>query len=202
MAGGRFTAAYPEFTAGSSRRTTRPRLSRDALEDSAVTWYTIGVIFLVLAAAGSIIMGIAFAPEKAGGLYSDSETDSAVGVAIGVGFFAGSLITILPYFMFSRVMKALADLMPPTPSEAAPTSAPSTASPANDAPTSDLTSDVTDYPEVAAAYPGTYQTGWEQLVACNPQPDNPEAWLRELCGRIDAGAPAEMAAQRIPLNWR
>lgn len=105
----------PTAVGSGSRRTTRSRLSRGELEGSAATWNIVGVVFLVLAATGSVIIGITLAPQTVSrGFYSaTTETDYAAGFAIGAGVFLGSLVTILPYFMFSRVMKALADLMPP-----------------------------------------------------------------------------------------
>ena len=166
----------------------RPRLTRAILAESASNWNSVGVVFLILAAAGAIVLGI--------GVGTTTERNSGAGIAIGVGTFVGSLVVILPYFMFGRVMSALADLLPDTASADLGFDAPTDAG----VPSEDL-SDGTDYSDVAAAHPSAYQAALEQLMARNPQPERPNAWLRELCRRIEAGSPAEAAAQRIPLDW-
>ena len=80
-------------------------LSRSELVSSANTWQTVGAIFVVLAAIGAVIIGIQLAPTKTTGAFDQTKTDTGAGIAIGIGVFVASLVTILPYFMFSRVMR-------------------------------------------------------------------------------------------------
>ena len=86
-----------------------------SLEQSAKNWQALGIVFLLLALGGAIALGITLAPQSAttdtfGN--ATTETDAGVGWAIGVGVFVGSLVTILPYFFFSRVLRTLAQLFP------------------------------------------------------------------------------------------
>jgi VIT1/CCC1 family predicted Fe2+/Mn2+ transporter len=105
-----------------SEARTTPSLSlmpkptmRASLEQSAGNWQVLGVIFLILALGGAIAAGIVLAPKS---LVDDgfggtmTQTDTGAGFAIGVSVFVGSLVTILPYFFFSRVMSVLATLLP------------------------------------------------------------------------------------------
>lgn len=57
-----------------------------------------------------------------------------------------------------------------------------------------------DFPAVAREFPSAYDAGRAALAGCAERPAHPEAWLRELCKRIDAGSPPEAAASRIPLD--
>ncbi len=91
-------------------------VTRQRLEQSANNWLVLGVLFLLLAAGGAVALGITLAPTKATTDFlgnASTETDTGAGVAIGFGVFVGSLVTILPYFFFSRVMRVFATLVPP-----------------------------------------------------------------------------------------
>lgn len=57
-----------------------------------------------------------------------------------------------------------------------------------------------DFPTVAAAYPKVYDEARSALSGLPERPQDPEAWLSELCVRLTAGSPLEAAAARIPLN--
>jgi hypothetical protein len=58
-----------------------------------------------------------------------------------------------------------------------------------------------DFPVVRESYPATYETARSFLAGLDELPNDPEAWLTELCNRIHQGAPPASAAARIPLNW-
>jgi hypothetical protein len=58
-----------------------------------------------------------------------------------------------------------------------------------------------DYPDIAIDHPAAYDRARALMAGLAERPNNPAAWLRELCTRIDAGSPPEAAAARIPLDW-
>jgi hypothetical protein len=54
---------------------------------------------------------------------------------------------------------------------------------------------------IADEYPeSVYETARAYLAGLPEPPHHPEAWLRELCRRIEAGSPPGAAASRIPLD--
>lgn len=53
-----------------------------------------------------------------------------------------------------------------------------------------------------ASSESTLELATAAMSALAEPPDHPEAWLEELCRRIDAGSPVEAAAARIPLDWK
>lgn len=55
--------------------------------------------------------------------------------------------------------------------------------------------------DVRSAFPAEYDIAVAQMMALPATPDQPAAWVRELCRRIQAGSPPDAAAQRIPANW-
>jgi hypothetical protein len=61
--------------------------------------------------------------------------------------------------------------------------------------------DAGNFPSVAADHPGSYDKARAMLAGLATAPEHPEAWLAELCRRIDAGSPPEAAAALIPLEW-
>jgi hypothetical protein len=61
--------------------------------------------------------------------------------------------------------------------------------------------DAGDFASVFEKYPGQYDVARAHLAGLVEAPQNPELWLRELCKRMEAGAPPEAAAARIPLDW-
>lgn|GEM_PF-5489044 len=62
--------------------------------------------------------------------------------------------------------------------------------------------DPQEFAAVAQQYPGEYDVARAYLAGLDQPPDDPRAWLGELCKRIAAGSPAPAAAMRIPLNFR
>lgn len=56
-----------------------------------------------------------------------------------------------------------------------------------------------DYPAVAAQYPNQYDEALATMYGLAAIPTEPQAWLRELCRRMEAGSPSAAAAARIPL---
>jgi hypothetical protein len=59
-----------------------------------------------------------------------------------------------------------------------------------------------DLDEVQRDHASAYLKAAPQLDRLAAKPDHPADWLRELCRRIEAGAPPEAAAERIPLDWK
>jgi hypothetical protein len=60
---------------------------------------------------------------------------------------------------------------------------------------------VGEYPDVATAFPSSYNTARALMAGLAEPPAHPEAWIRELCKRIAAGSPPEAAAAKVPLDW-
>ena len=58
-----------------------------------------------------------------------------------------------------------------------------------------------DLDQVRREFPAEFATAVAHLQALPEEPRRPARWLRELCRRMNAGSPAEAAAQRIPLDW-
>jgi hypothetical protein len=58
-----------------------------------------------------------------------------------------------------------------------------------------------DFPAVAADYPKEYDLARSHMAGLAERPRNPEAWLRVLCRRMEAGSPPAAAASQIPLDW-
>jgi hypothetical protein len=58
-----------------------------------------------------------------------------------------------------------------------------------------------DYPAVESEFPTRYDAARSAMAGLAERPVHPEAWLRELCRRIEAGSPPAAAAARIPLDW-
>lgn len=58
-----------------------------------------------------------------------------------------------------------------------------------------------DHVAIQAQFPREYPTAAALLAARDEPPARPDLWLRELCTRMAAGSPAELAAERIPLTW-
>ena len=50
-------------------------------------------------------------------------------------------------------------------------------------------------------YPVRFPIAFECFESLTTVPDHPEAWLRELCKRLEAGSPLDAAVDRIPLSW-
>jgi hypothetical protein len=63
-------------------------------------------------------------------------------------------------------------------------------------------SDAGDFSNIQARHPVSYDRGRSMLAGLTEPPTNPQAWLEELCERIDQGSPPPAAAARIPLDWR
>jgi len=59
-----------------------------------------------------------------------------------------------------------------------------------------------DFGIVRTRHPLSYDKGRSLLAGLTESPTDPEAWLEELCQRIDQGSPPAAAAGRIPLNWQ
>jgi hypothetical protein len=55
---------------------------------------------------------------------------------------------------------------------------------------------------VHAQHAAVFDRATRALAALAPQPDRPAEWLAELCARLEAGAPLDAAAARIPLDYR
>jgi hypothetical protein len=58
-----------------------------------------------------------------------------------------------------------------------------------------------EYPSVASQYPRQYDIARSTMASLAERPVHPEAWLTELCRRVEAGSPPAAAAERIPLEW-
>jgi hypothetical protein len=54
---------------------------------------------------------------------------------------------------------------------------------------------------VEAEFPSEYATALTRMRRLGVEPLHPGAWVRELCNRIAAGGPPDVAAQNIPLDW-
>jgi hypothetical protein len=160
----------------------------ESLAESARNWLIVGQVFFVLALVGSIAAGIVLCPETGGGYLSEPEKDTGVGLAIGVSVFIGSLVMILPYFMFSRMMSALAVLLPSSPA---------------------LVTAIT--PVAANQGTGTYsslevefgksvfQSVWSEYVEYPPElrSELPASVLREACELVSGGLPAPEAVEQV-----
>jgi hypothetical protein len=59
----------------------------------------------------------------------------------------------------------------------------------------------TDFDNLREDYPAVYDAAIGNLESLATPPENPAAWVRELCQRIDAGSPPDRAASNIPLDW-
>jgi hypothetical protein len=55
---------------------------------------------------------------------------------------------------------------------------------------------------VRAEHPAAYDKAHALYDALGVKPDFPADWLRELCRRIEAGGPPEVAVTKIPLDWK
>lgn len=185
----------------------RPRFSRAAMETSARNWWGLATALVILAAIGSAIAGIVFTPETVTGgrFFTETHKDTATGIAIGVSTFVGSLVVVLPYFMLSRLMSGIADLLP-SPVGASRTDV-AEGGPSEEKLVTEKQSravqspaGVIDFPAVAKQFPSEYEEGRLVLTRLNPEPANPEIWLSELCKRMKAGSPTELAASKIPLD--
>ena len=168
----------------------------ESLEESARNWLTVGQVLFVLALVGSIAAGIVLCPETGGGYLSEPEKDTGVGLAIGASVFIGSLVMILPYFMFSRMMSALAVLLPSSPA---------------------LVTAIT--PVAANQGTGTYsflevefgksvfQSVWSEYVEYPEEllvlltPTSALSVLREACELVSGGLPAPEAVEQAITGW-
>jgi hypothetical protein len=56
------------------------------------------------------------------------------------------------------------------------------------------------YPAVAAEHPESYPLAVAVLAEMHPPPAHPDAWLTELCRRVDSGHDLRTSAGRIPLE--
>ncbi len=65
----------------------------------------------------------------------------------------------------------------------------------------DHESSVTDLEDVASNHPVEFAQARSLLARLPEQPSNPAEWLDELCKRVEAGSPPDLAAERIPLDW-
>ncbi len=61
---------------------------------------------------------------------------------------------------------------------------------------------VGEFEGVKSSHSKSYNTARALLAGMDVGPEDPAAWLEELCSRIDQGAPPQAAAARIPLNWQ
>ena len=146
----------------------------ESLEESARNWLTVGQVFFVLALVGSIAAGIVLCPETGGGYLSEPEKDAGVGLAIGVSVFIGSLVMILPYFMFSRMMSALAVLLP--------------------------SKDQGTYSSLEVEFgKSVSQSVWSEYVEYPPElrSELPTSVLREACELVSGGLPAPEAVEQV-----
>ena len=145
----------------------------ESLEESARNWLTVGQVLFVLALVGSIAAGIVLCPETGGGYLSEPEKDTGVGLAIGVSVFIGSLVMILPYFMFSRMMSALAVLLP--------------------------SKDQGTYSSLEVEFgKSVSQSVWSEYVEYPPElrSELPASVLREACELVSGGLPAPEAVEQ------
>ena len=146
----------------------------ESLEESARNWLTVGQVLFVLALVGSIAAGIVLCPETGGGYLSEPEKDTGVGLAIGVSVFIGSLVMILPYFMFSRMMSALAVLLP--------------------------SKDQGTYSSLEVEFgKSVSQSVWSEYVEYPPElrSELPASVLREACELVSGGLPAPEAVEQV-----
>ena len=146
----------------------------ESLEESARNWLTVGQVLFVLALVGSIAAGIVLCPETGGGYLSEPEKDTGVGLAIGVSVFIGSLVMILPYFMFSRMMSALAVLLP--------------------------SKDQGTYSSLEVEFgKSVSQSVWSEYVEYPPElrSELPTSVLREACELVSGGLPAPEAVEQV-----
>ena len=146
----------------------------ESLEESARNWLTVGQVLFVLALVGSIAAGIVLCPETGGGYLSEPEKDTGVGLAIGVSVFIGSLVMILPYFMFSRMMSALAVLLP--------------------------SKDQGTYSSLEVEFgKSVFQSVWSEYVEYPPElrSELPASVLREACELVSGGLPAPEAVEQV-----
>ena len=146
----------------------------ESLEESARNWLTVGQVLFVLALVGSIAAGIVLCPETGGGYLSEPEKDAGVGLAIGVSVFIGSLVMILPYFMFSRMMSALAVLLP--------------------------SKDQGTYSSLEVEFgKSVSQSVWSEYVEYPPElrSELPASVLREACELVSGGLPAPEAVEQV-----
>ena len=143
----------------------------ESLEESARNWLTVGQVFFVLALVGSIAAGIVLCPETGGNPFSAPEKDTEVGIAIGASVFIGSLVMILPYFMFSRMMSALAVLLP--------------------------SKDQGTYSSLEVEFgKSVSQSVWSEYVKY-PNAMVPTSVLREACELVSGGLPAPEAVEQV-----
>ena len=143
----------------------------ESLEESARNWLTVGQVLFVLALVGSIAAGIVLCPETGGGYLSEPEKDTGVGLAIGASVFIGSLVMILPYFMFSRMMSALAVLLHSV--------------------------DQGTYSSLEVEFgKSVFQSVWSEYVKY-PHAMVPTSVLREACELVSGGLPAPEAVEQV-----
>ena len=146
----------------------------ESLEESARNWLTVGQVFFVLALVGSIAAGIVLCPETGGNPFSAPEKDTEVGIAIGASVFIGSLVMILPYFMFSRMMSALAVLLHSV--------------------------DQGTYSSLEVEFgKSVSQSVWSEYVEYPPElrSELPTSVLREACELVSGGLPAPEAVEQV-----
>jgi len=62
-------------------------------------------------------------------------------------------------------------------------------------------SEAIDVERLARYFPSSYERALEQFRSLAAPPTNPQAWLQELCRRINDGSPPAAAASRIPLSF-
>jgi hypothetical protein len=55
---------------------------------------------------------------------------------------------------------------------------------------------------VRAEHPAEYEKARTLYDDLGVKPDSPPDWLRELCRRIEAGSPPDVAVMNIPLDWK
>ena len=131
-------------------------------------------MFVVLALVGSIAAGIVLCPETGGGYLSEPEKDTGVGLAIGASVVIGSLVMILPYFMFSRMMSALAVLLHSV--------------------------DQGTYSSLEVEFgKSVFQSVWSEYVEYPPElrSELPTSVLREACELVSGGLPAPEAVEQV-----
>ena len=146
----------------------------ESLEESARNWLTVGQVLFVLALVGSIAAGIVLCPETGGNPFSAPEKDTEVGIAIGASVFIGSLVMILPYFMFSRMMSALAVLLHSV--------------------------DQGTYSSLEVEFgKSVSQSVWSEYVEYPPElrSELPASVLREACELVSGGLPAPEAVEQV-----
>ena len=154
----------------------------ESLAESARNWLIVGQVFFVLALVGSIAAGIVLCPETGGGYLSEPEKDTGVGLAIGASVFIGSLVMILPYFMFSRMMSALAVLLP--------------------------SKDQGTYSSLEVEFgKSVFQSVWSEYVEYPEEllvlitPTSALSVLQEACELVSGGLPAPEAVEQAITGW-